>query len=525
MCRSYSEKNGGSGRVVGTYTSTAYQKTCNNFIVHHPSALYNIRPNNIIGIRLSSSANSYSNNKPKRHHHHQQQQQQQKQRGKYLDLRECNSIEEVCDMAYQRLQELNPRNLSSFWTKVSQLIVSPSRHERDERRRMSGQPQQQKLKEQMESIFIKTTDSMMTFEPRDLTQTALSIAKIVREVGNHDNIKKNNFRAGQGMVPYQEILNDIFIGQTSTHHRKEDIIFQSIADASMPNLWHFEPRFLSNLAYANAIAGSVPVSKDDGTTTLFDQIAEVSTPLLNEFNPQDLSNIVWAYEKVGATSSPLFDGVSNSILARDNLDNFPPQALSNILLAFAKVKESNPKAGETNPKLFEKVAEHIVSTYDEQLDEFTPQALANTLWAYATVNQTSPALFDTVAQHILHLHHLNSFKSQELSNIVWAYASTSNRQPLLFAKIADHILSLDNLKSFNAQNSGNILWAYATANIIHQDLFEKVAAHVMKDIDFNSLNEVTQQNLLRASEKAQRVVNSKKALGKGIDASPPLPHR
>lgn len=433
-------------------------------------------------------------------------------------------------MAHQRLQELNPRNLSSFWTKVSQLIVSSSRQHEREEHRMSGRPHQQNLKDQMESIFIKTTDSILTFEPRDLTQTALSFAKIVREVGGtNDNMNKSNFRVGQGKVHYHEIFHDIFIGQDSDHHRKEDI-FQSIADASMPNLWHFEPRFLSNLAYANAIAGSVPVSKDDGTTTLFDQIAEVSIPVLNEFNSQDLSNIVWAYEKVGATSSPLFDGVSNSILARDNLDNFPPQALSNILLAFAKVKESNSKAGETNPKLFEKVAEHIVSTYDhEQLDEFTPQALANILWAYATVNQTSPALFDTVAQHILHLHHLNSFKSQELSNIVWAYASTSNRQPLLFSKIADHILSLDNLKSFNAQNSGNILWAYATANILHQDLFEKVAAHVMKYIDFNSLNEVTQQNLLRASEKAQRVVrggtmNNKKALGKGSDA-PPSSHR
>ena len=440
-------------------------------------------------------------------------------------MKECNSIEELCDMAYPRLRELNPRNLSSFWTKVSQLVASSSssKYPRNEQIRIAGQKQQQKLMEQLESMVIQTTETMTTFEPRDLTQTALGFAKIAREVAcNHYHTITKNL--------HHEILHDIFIGQNSDDHRKE-IIFQSIADAAMPNLWYFEPRFLSNLAYANAIAGLVPkvISDFDGqttTTTLFDRIAEVSMPLLAEFNPQDLSNIVWAYEKVGATTYPLFDEVSNSILARDDLHKFPPQALSNILLAFAKVKESNSNTsksdGETNhqnhPKLlFEKVADHIATAYDS-LDEFTPQALANILWAYATVRECSPALFDTVANHILrnsinNQYFLKSFKAQELSNIVWSYASTSNRQPILFSKVADHILSLDNLQSFNAQNCGNILWAYSTANMNHQELFERVAAHVMQNIDFKSLDERTRYNLLRASEKAQRVVQGKNALG------------
>lgn len=510
MCRSFSKTIGGS--VVGRPT---------------------------LEWSSSSSAHAYSNNKSKHQQTHYQRKQQQP-RGKYLDMKECNSIEELCEMAYPRLRELNPRNLSSFWTKVSQLVASSSssKYPRNEQIIIAGQKQQQKLKEKLEAIFIKTTDTMMTFEPRDLTQTALGFAKIAREVAgnhNHTTTTNNNFR-GAGLIGlHHEMLHDIFIGQNLDDHRKE-IVFQSIADAAMPNLWYFEPRFLSNLAYANAIAGSVPkvVSEVDGrtmTTTLFDRIAEVSTPLLAEFNPQDLSNIVWAYEKVGATTYPLFDEVSNSILARDDLDKFPPQALSNILLAFAKVKESNNSTnksdGETNhhhryhhPKLlFEKVADHIVTAYDS-LDEFTPQALANILWAYATVQECSPALFDTVANHILvhrnsnnSQYFMKSFKAQELSNIVWAYASTSNRQPILFSKVADHILSLDNLQSFNAQNCGNILWAYSTANMNHQELFERVAAHVMRNIDFKSLDERTQYNLLRASEKAQRVVRGKNALG------------
>ena len=486
-------------------------------------------------------------------------------------MKECNSIEEVCDMAYPRLHELNPRNLSSIWTKISQIIVASNYSSRigGQQHHQQQQPQQQQhLREQLESIFTKTTDSMMTFEPRDLTQTALSFAKIVREVvagssSNHHNgnmMKSNNFRVG-GAGVYHEILHDIFIGPNSVNRRRKEGIFQSIADAAIPNIWYFEPRFLSNLAYANAIAGTVPVVvTDDGSTTtmttttqptLFDRIAEVSIPLLAEFNPQDLSNIVWSYEKVRATTSPLFDEVANSILARDDLDIFPPQALSNILLAFAKVHESNnnPKtagggggdaiAGEANTNsqklVFEKVADHIITTNAQDttyLDTYTPQALANILWAYATVHECSPALFETVAHHILHHHHhyhrvhnnnntnnsyLTSFKAQELSNIVWAYASTSNRQPLLFSIVADHILLTTTtiLKSFNAQNCGNILWAYATANIIHEELFARVSRHVMHNIDFASLDGTVQYNLLRASEKAQRVVQGKKKKKEG----------
>ena len=83
--------------------------------------------------------------------------------------------------------------------------------------------------------------------------------------------------------------------------------------------------------------------------------------------------------------------------------------------------------------------------------------------------------------------------------------------------MADHILGNSTttstttiLKSFNAQNCGNILWAYATANIIHEELFARVSRHVMHNIDFASLDGTVQYNLLRASEKAQRVVQGKK---------------
>ena len=121
LCRPIASDSGGR---VGTTMSAKYINSCTNFVVHRPSAS-NIRPDHIIfGIRSASSSSPPSSvhayyvsaNHSKRHHP-QRQQPQPQSRGKYLDMKECNSIEEVCDMAYPRLHELNPRNLSSIWTR------------------------------------------------------------------------------------------------------------------------------------------------------------------------------------------------------------------------------------------------------------------------------------------------------------------------------------------------------------------------------------------------------------------------
>ena len=86
------------------------------------------------------------------------------------------------------------------------------------------------------------------------------------------------------------------------------MIFQSIANASISILPKFDARCLANLAYANAIVGSVP--KFDDGSNLFDHIADRSIPILIKFKPQELSNMVWSFEKIGASHSKLFEGVS-----------------------------------------------------------------------------------------------------------------------------------------------------------------------------------------------------------------------
>ena len=95
---------------------------------------------------------------------------------------------------------------------------------------------------------------------------------------------------------------------------------------------------------------------------------------------------------------------------------------------------------EKNPKLFNKVADHIASL--EDLDRFDAQAFSNILWAYATAGESHPKLFKKVAEFIVTLEDLDKFNEQELSNTVWAYATAKESYPELFKKSAIILLHL-----------------------------------------------------------------------------------
>ena len=71
---------------------------------------------------------------------------------------------------------------------------------------------------------------------------------------------------------------------------------------------------------------------------------------------------------------------------------------------------------------------------------FNQQDLSNIVWAYATADESHPKLFKKVADHIVALENLGSFKPQALSNIVWSYATEKESNPKLFKKVASHIV-------------------------------------------------------------------------------------
>ena len=136
------------------------------------------------------------------------------------------------------------------------------------------------------------------------------------------------------------------------------------------------------------------------------------------------------------------------------------------------------KASIPHPTLFEKVANHIVSS--NILDSFNSQALVNTVWASATANVRHEKLLETVANQIVSSSKLYRCNPQALANTVWAYVKADIRHPKLFDKVADHIVTSKSLNRFNPQDFANTLWAYATVGALHPTLFDKTTSQIIE---------------------------------------------
>jgi len=421
-----------------------------------------------------------------------------RRRYKDPDMRVCQSIEELTQMAYEHKDSMSPRGMSAYWTLVSKLL-----HQR------SNRPSNQ-MQMQIDELIGQTLRSCEIYNYRDLTTIAISLAKIINKVG------KSHRRQHKGSP--EQILQDVLIGSESMN---KQLIFREIASSSVPILHECEPRNLSNFIYAFGLVEEV-VLVEDGST-YFDMLAEeiLRYDNLDEFLPQHLSNILWAYANVKVSNSQLFKKVGDHIVTMNNLDEFWPQALSNTLWAYATLDEQHTKlfekvgdhivrldnlndfwpqalkdlvwayatAGESHSQLYKKVADHITGL--DNLSHFDSQAFSNTLWAFSKAGESHRPLFKKIADHIITLDSLDKFKPQELKDVVWSYSTAGEAHPKLFKKVGDHIISLD-LNKFKPQHLSNIVWAFATADEQHPKLFKKVADYI---ISLNNLDRYNSQNL------------------------------
>jgi hypothetical protein len=168
---------------------------------------------------------------------------------------------------------------------------------------------------------------------------------------------------------------------------------------------------------------------------------------------------VWAYATAGVQHPKLFEKVANHIVRLETLIRFIPQELSNTVWAYAK-------AGIHHPNLFEKMASHIVEY--GRLDKFEPQALKDTVWAYATAQVPHPKLFHKVANAAIQRRgEFNN--SQEVANLLWAYATMGIVDMQLFSSFVPTAAKLIN--SSDNQHLANIAWAYAVADVDVPTLF------------------------------------------------------
>ena len=81
------------------------------------------------------------------------------------------------------------------------------------------------------------------------------------------------------------------------------------------------------------------------------------------------------------------------------------------------------------------------------------------MWAYATANELNPKLFQKVADHIIAMDNLGHFHPQALANIVWSYATSNESNREFFNKIADRIIATYNINGFNALDLASIAWS------------------------------------------------------------------
>ena len=176
----------------------------------------------------------------------------------------------------------------------------------------------------------------MTF--RDISIIVLGLAKIVKQVGS--------FRGKKPPTGSQhQILHDLLLGVNAEN---KHFIFGKIAMSSIPVLSKSDTQHLSNLAEC--------IPNVNGGRTLFDISATICGISTLKTYPTLFGRMQLRGHQTRHISSQWIP-----IVALDNLSNFRPQAVSNIVRAYAT-------AGKPHPRLFNKVANHVIAQGD--LDSF-----------------------------------------------------------------------------------------------------------------------------------------------------------
>jgi hypothetical protein len=312
------------------------------------------------------------------------------------DMRQCNTVYELVQMAYDHLDTISPRGIAAFWS----LLVKHIKNHR-------GGNSRAQLNAQLDKILCNTLENMKRYSHIDISTVAISLAKIMKQVESRGQ------RSATGSL--HRNLHDLLIGGGNSE--KKRFIFSKIATHSTPILSNFDARSLSNLIYSYGHAEYVP--KDECGRTIMDILALEAISKLHHFNSQDLSNMLLSYAKLESSNSMLFKAAGDLIVGMNDLSEFWPQSLSNIIWAYAT-------AGQSHPLLFQKLAVVAIS----RRNEFNSQNIANLLWAYATVGIIDRHLITSFAPAVKLV--LSQCNSQNVANIAWAYAVANVNDPSLF---------------------------------------------------------------------------------------------
>ena len=242
-------------------------------------------------------------------------------RSRRLPLTDCKTIDDVLQLAVDNLDNLPPDQLAAVWTFILRLLPKNPRSTdlgqyKKDYAAQKAEANQFELK--IYKLLERTMNALESMKPKDLTTIVLGLAKIVQNIQKAKEKRRVNTN--------QKVFGNVLVDGKSNPKR---IIFNDLAAASNSKLHRFDPRYLSNLAYAYALLGYDPVF-DDGTT-LLENVAGESVESMRVFNSHDISNLVWAYATLKVSHPVLFQSVGDAVTLMPNLNEFKPQALSNTV--------------------------------------------------------------------------------------------------------------------------------------------------------------------------------------------------
>ena len=157
---------------------------------------------------------------------------------------DLNSVEEVIVTAYEYLDIMSRRDVGAVWARIQQLMTK-----RQPRQKLTFDDTEHMLY----AIFDDTTDGVEYCGARELTETTLGTAKIVKI------LREQGKRRGEDST--HAILRRLLLSEDMAPNYQ---LFRLLATASMNILDQFDARHLSNLALAYAKIDYVP-EFDDGS--------------------------------------------------------------------------------------------------------------------------------------------------------------------------------------------------------------------------------------------------------------------
>jgi hypothetical protein len=142
------------------------------------------------------------------------------------DMRQCNTIDELVQLAYDHLDNFSSRGIAAFWS----LMVKHVHNQRGDSR--------EQLNKHLDAIIDSTMESIGHFSGRNLATTTLGLAKVMKQVESHGQ------RSDASSLHL--CLHTLLIGINSEN---KQVILNKVAKTSAPILSEFDARCLSNLIY------------------------------------------------------------------------------------------------------------------------------------------------------------------------------------------------------------------------------------------------------------------------------------